>query len=48
MSRELSPIGTVCMDCQTFFFFFFVCVCVGGGGGGWVKILTLNLFHSLG
>ena len=42
MSCELSPTETVCMDCQTLFFVvFFFC-------GGRVKILTLNLFHSLG
>ena len=43
MSCELSPTETVCMDSQTLSFVVFFC-----GGGGGVKILTLNLFHSLG
>ena len=47
--EELSPIGTVCVDCQAFFFFFFFFFSfLFCGGGGWVKFLTLNLFHSLG
>ena len=44
MSCELSPTETVCMDCQTLFF----CCFLFCGGGEGVKILTLNLFHSLG
>ena len=46
MPCELSPTETVIMDCQTFSFLFFF-VGMGRGGGGGVKILTLNLFHSL-
>ena len=34
MSCELSPVGTVCMDCQTFFFFFFVFSFLWGWGMG--------------